>query len=132
MLYSPYRQACYCFLCFLFSKKQLSSKFSKEEGFSTWRKFNPPIKNHETSPSHTVCMREYFNLVVQLQRSATIDAHLQKQAFAEKQKQKAITFFCHIYPPFTRKRIESLILDRTSALAWELPFPRCLCHLSSI
>ena len=36
-------------------------------------------------------MREYFNLVVQLQRLATIDAHLQKQVFSEKQKRKAIT-----------------------------------------
>ena len=36
-------------------------------------------------------MREYLNLVVQLQRSATIDAQLQQQVFAEKQKWKAIT-----------------------------------------
>ena len=90
LLYSPYRQACYCFLCFLFSKEQFSSNFSKKEGFSTWRKLNPRIKNHETSPSHRVCMREYLNLVVQLQRSATIDAQFQQQVFAEKQKWKAI------------------------------------------
>jgi len=91
LLYSPYRQVCYCFVCFLFSKEQFSSNFSKEEGFSSWRKLNPRIKDHETSPSHRVCMREYLNLVVQLQRSATIDAQLQKQVFAEKQKWKAIT-----------------------------------------
>ena len=36
-------------------------------------------------------MRKYLNLVVQLQRSATIDPQLQKQVFAEKQKWKAIT-----------------------------------------
>ena len=64
LLYSPYRQACYCFVCFLFSKEQFSSNFSKEEGFSTSRKLNPRIKNHNTSPSHRVCMREYLNLVV--------------------------------------------------------------------
>ena len=36
-------------------------------------------------------MRGYLNLVVQFQRSATIDAQLQQQVFAEKQKWKAIT-----------------------------------------
>ena len=81
LLYSPYRQACYCFLCFLFSKKQFSSNFSKEEGFSTWRKLNPQIKkSRNRSFSRT---REYLNLVVQLQRSATIDAQLQQQVFGK-------------------------------------------------
>ena len=36
-------------------------------------------------------MWEYLNLVVQFQRSATIDAQLQQQVFAEKQKWKVIT-----------------------------------------
>ena len=36
-------------------------------------------------------MWEYLNLVVQFQRSATIDAQLQQQVFTEKQKRKAIT-----------------------------------------
>ena len=36
-------------------------------------------------------MREYLNLVIQLQRSAAIDAQLQQQVFAEKKKWKAIT-----------------------------------------
>ena len=37
----------------------------------------------------------------------------------------------HIYPPFTRRQIYRYILDGKSKLAWELPFPRCLGHLSS-
>ena len=36
-------------------------------------------------------MRKYLNLIVQLQRSATIDVQLQQQVFAEKQKWKATT-----------------------------------------
>ena len=91
LLYSRYRQACYCFVCYLFSKEHFSSNFSKEEGFSTWRKINSQIKDHQTSPCHRVCMREYLNLVVQLQLSATIGAQLQKQVFAKKQRWKAIT-----------------------------------------
>ena len=35
-------------------------------------------------------MRDYLNLVFQLQRSATIDAQLQNQVFTKKQKQKPI------------------------------------------
>ena len=61
LVYSPYRKACYYFL---FSKDQLSSNFSKEEGFSTWRKLNLRITYHKTSPSNTECMREYLNLAV--------------------------------------------------------------------
>ena len=91
LLYSLYRQAFYCFVYFLFLKKQFSSNFSKEQGFSSWRKLNARIKNHETSFSHMVCMWEYLNLVVQFQRSATIDAQLQQQVFAKKQKWKVIT-----------------------------------------
>ena len=46
LLYSPYRRACYCFVCFLFSKEQFSSNFSTEEGFSTWRKLtNKRLRN---------------------------------------------------------------------------------------
>ena len=91
LLYFSYRQACYCFACFLFSKEHFSSNFSQKKDFFTWRKLNPRTKDHETSSSHRVCIREYLNLVVQLQRSATIDAELQKQVFGEKQKWKAIT-----------------------------------------
>ena len=36
-------------------------------------------------------MREYLNLVVQFHRSAMIDAQLQQQVFAEKQKWKSVT-----------------------------------------
>ena len=52
---------------------------------------NPRIPDHETSPSHRAYMREYLNLVVRLQRSTTIDAELQQQNSAEKEKWKAIT-----------------------------------------
>ncbi|XP_013792050.1 zinc finger MYM-type protein 1-like [Limulus polyphemus] len=93
LLYSPYRKACYCFVCFLFAKEQSSSmsNFSKEEGFSSWRKLNPQIPDHEKSPSHKSYIREYLNLVVRLQCSNTTDAELQQQMSAVKKKWKAIT-----------------------------------------
>ena len=63
LFYSPYWKAYYCFVCFLFSKNQLCSNFSKE-GYSKWRKLNPRITNHETSPSYRECMKDYLNFVV--------------------------------------------------------------------
>lgn len=93
LLYSPYRDACYCFVCFLFSKEQRSSmsNFSQEKGFSTWRKLSPRIPDHEKSPSHRAHIREYLTLVSRLKSSTTIDAELQQQMSAMKKKWKAIT-----------------------------------------
>ena len=61
LLCSPYWEAC----CFLFSKGQWSSmsNFSKEEGFSTWRKLNPRIPYCKTTPSFRAYMKQYLNLV---------------------------------------------------------------------
>ena len=67
------------------------SNFGKEDGFSTWRKLNPRIPDHEKSPSHRAHMREYLNLVVRLHHSTTIDAEVQQQMSAEKKRWKAIT-----------------------------------------
>ena len=65
------------FRAFFFSKdQQLSSNFSKQKGFFSWKKLNPQKTNHDTSPFYKECMREYLNQVVQLQRSTTIDAQL--------------------------------------------------------
>ena len=92
LLYSPYRQVCYCFACFLFSKERgpTASNFSKHESFSNWRKLNPRIPAHETSPSHRSCMMEFLHLADRLQRLTTIDVVLQQQISAEKEKWKAI------------------------------------------
>ena len=68
----------------IFRRQVVFLDFSKEKGFSIWRKSNPRITDHETNPSHRECMREYLNIVVQFQRSATIDAQFQQQIFAKK------------------------------------------------
>ena len=93
LLYSPHKNVCYCFVCFLFSNEQPSSasNFSQEKGFSTWRKLNPRIPDHEKSPSHKAYMREYLNLAVRLRQCTTIDAELQQQISIEKKKWVAIT-----------------------------------------
>ena len=73
LLYSPYQEVCYYFVCFSFSNELGSSapSFSKQEGFSTGRKLHPRVSEHEIGPSHRACMREYLNLVVHPQHSAT-------------------------------------------------------------
>ena len=49
LLYSPYRQACYCFVCFLFSKEQFSSNFSKQEGLEKVESTNKKSRNKSFS-----------------------------------------------------------------------------------
>ena len=88
LLYSPFQEVCYCFVCFCLFSKELGSSapsFSKQDSISTWRKLNPRVSDHETSPSHIAYMREYLNLVDRLQHSSTIDAELQQQIAAEKE-----------------------------------------------
>ena len=49
-----------------------------------------------------------------------------------KKKQNGVRFFFAIFIFYSREsELYCYILDRISELAWELPFPRCLVHLSS-
>lgn len=93
LLYSPYRDTCYCFACCLFSNEQQSSlsNFSQDKAFSTCRKLNPRIPDHKKNPSHRAHIREYLTLVSQLKRSTMIDAELQQQMSAMKKKWRAIS-----------------------------------------
>ena len=50
LLYSPYRKACYFFVCFLFLKEQFSSNFNKEEGFSHLEKIESTNKKSRNKP----------------------------------------------------------------------------------
>ena len=50
LVYSPLKQAAYCFCCLLFAKGSLSS-FPSEVGFSKWKR-SEKLLAHETSPGH--------------------------------------------------------------------------------
>ena len=76
-----------------------------------------------------------FNIII-LNRADNIKYHKCKQtAVLSVTKDSPIVFFVFVLFIFILHSRESelyrYILDGKSALAWELPFPRCLGHLSS-
>ena len=61
-------------LCFLFSRCE--SSFCNEDGFSSWRKLNPRIYEHERSPGHRNAMREYLDFAARLEKLRVINYEL--------------------------------------------------------
>jgi hypothetical protein len=51
MCFSPEKVALFCFCCTVFNQNYPNqrSKFNSENGFTTWRKLNPRIQDHEVS-----------------------------------------------------------------------------------
>ena len=88
LIYSPCKQAAFCFVCFLFSRCE--SSFCNEDGFSTWRKLNPRIHEHERSPGHRNAMREYLDFAARLEKLRVIDCEVQKHIVSEKKKWRLI------------------------------------------
>jgi hypothetical protein len=81
MCFSPKKGALFCFCCTLFNEKYPDhrSKFNSENGFTTWRKLNPHIEDHENSPAHRSAFLAWKELEHGLNKSGLIDDHLQQQ-----------------------------------------------------
>ena len=90
LLYSPSKDACYCFPCFLFQGEGNASSFSQEEGFCKWRKLNPRVPDHESSSAHRESVRQYLTLSLSLKRHATIDDSVQRQLDQEARQWEAV------------------------------------------
>jgi hypothetical protein len=54
-------------------------KSSSENGFTTWRKLNPSIQDHENSPAHRSEFLAWKEFERGLNKSALIDDHPQQQ-----------------------------------------------------
>ena len=72
------------FVCFLFLR--CKSSFCNKNGFSSGRKLNPQIYEHERSPGHRHAMREYLDFAARLEKLRVIDYELQKHIVSEKKK----------------------------------------------
>jgi phosphoribosylaminoimidazole (AIR) synthetase len=55
------------------------SNFNHENGFTTWRKVNSRIQDHENSPAHRSAFLAWEELERELNKSGQIDDHLQQQ-----------------------------------------------------
>jgi hypothetical protein len=81
MCFSPKKGALFCFCCTVFNQNfpNQRSKFNSENGFTTWRKLNPRIQDHENSPTHRSAFLAWKELERGLNKSGLIDDHLQQQ-----------------------------------------------------
>ena len=73
MLYSPQRKSLFCFCCRVFGEKTDSS-FSSIDGFSTWWKLNPKVKDHENSATHQEAFLKWKELEMRLKAGKTVDS----------------------------------------------------------
>ncbi|KAK5646182.1 hypothetical protein RI129_004646 [Pyrocoelia pectoralis] len=91
LVYSPHKEAAYCFCCLLFPSSSSNSRSSFElpAGYSNWKK-NEKVKGHENSHSH----RKSFTIWKETERIISegkgIDAELQSQIQSEKQRWREV------------------------------------------
>lgn len=88
LLFSPLKNAVFCFPCRLFHNGK--SSFGKVEGFSNWQKLNPKVDEHEKSPGHVQSFMEWKELDRRLQTQSTIDSVLQNERLIEYQNWREI------------------------------------------
>ncbi|XP_022168749.1 uncharacterized protein LOC111032655, partial [Myzus persicae] len=62
VLYSPSKNALFCFQCLLFSPKPTVFG-NKNEGFINWKKCNESLQEHETSKTHAESVRIWFSRI---------------------------------------------------------------------
>ncbi|KAL4126380.1 hypothetical protein QTP88_010602 [Uroleucon formosanum] len=62
ILYSPSKNALFCFQCLLFSPKPTVFG-NKNEGFINWKKCNESLQEHETSKTHAESVRIWFSRI---------------------------------------------------------------------
>uniref|UniRef100_A0A0K2U0U5 Zinc finger MYMtype protein 1like [Xenopus (Silurana) tropicalis] n=1 Tax=Lepeophtheirus salmonis TaxID=72036 RepID=A0A0K2U0U5_LEPSM len=78
MIYSPSKEAVFCFCCKqgiynckLFSNE--NSKFCSVDGFKSWWKLNPKIREHESCLAHENVFTHWKELGIRLFKDKTID-----------------------------------------------------------
>lgn len=62
LLYSPSKNALFCFRCLLFSSKPTVFG-NKNKGFINWKKCNECLQEHETSKTHAESVRIWFSRI---------------------------------------------------------------------
>jgi len=71
MVYSPSKEALFCFCCRLFSVGL--SSFSAEEGFKNWWKLNPKVHENEVSALHAQAFLKWKELEIRLAKRKAIN-----------------------------------------------------------
>ncbi|XP_073445537.1 zinc finger MYM-type protein 1-like [Dendrobates tinctorius] len=88
MVYSPLKEALFCFCCRLFSTGL--SSFSAAEGFRNWWKLNPKVHEHEDSTSHAQAFLYWKELEIRLAEGKTINKAMEGVIEKETKKWRKI------------------------------------------
>lgn len=83
LVYSKVSDKVYCFCCKLFGREENASQLSSIR-FKDWRNIRIRLVQHETSHCHIVCMSQWMELALRLQKNQTIDKCLQEEVNREK------------------------------------------------
>jgi len=82
LVYSKVLNKIFCFRCKLFNQGDNSQLTST--GFSDWRNVLKRLKEHESSREHNLCMKQWAELDLRLQKNQTIDKYAQDEICKEK------------------------------------------------
>lgn len=72
LLYSPSKNAVFCFCCMLFSKAIGRSALCST-GVNDWKNISAILASHEKNSAHVTCFQEWKELEVRLKKNKTID-----------------------------------------------------------
>ena len=91
LLYSPHKEAAYCFCCLLFPKSpsNVRSAFESPEGFSNWKKIEK-LKSHEENQNHRKSFLEWKEMERIHRTEGGVDKFLENQIQDEKQRWREI------------------------------------------
>ncbi|XP_019097360.1 PREDICTED: zinc finger MYM-type protein 1-like [Camelina sativa] len=82
LVYSKSLNKIFCFCCKLFNHSDNSQLAST--GFSDWRNVMRRLKEHESSREHILCMKQWAELDLRLQKNQIIDKYAQYELNKEK------------------------------------------------
>lgn len=87
LLYSPHKEAAFCFCCLLFpcSLANAKSAFESPGGFCKWKKMEK-VRHHEENPHHRRSFVEWKEMERTLKLSGSVDVVLEKQMEDERQR----------------------------------------------
>ena len=83
LVYSTTSEKIYCFCCKLFGRNSDTIQLATI-GFKDWNNVVPRLSQHESSHDHIICMSQWMELELRLQKNLTIDKYVQEEINKEK------------------------------------------------
>lgn len=84
LVYSKIKDKIFCFCCKLFITQDKNASQLATIGYNDWRNVSKMLREHEKSHKHIICMTQWMELEVRLQKNQTIDKYMQDEINKEK------------------------------------------------